>query len=197
MVGDPEKPNPLKLTSISVQLMHLSELITAAQGEITPEIEAFMFDLSRQMKGTTDLHAFLLKRLEVEAKHFRSEAREYADKARRREDAAEKLKARIKNTMLAIGNKRLEGNRFGFSIKKSQDKVEILDSVFPSIEKRPDLWRAKTEYSIDKATVLSKLQKGEEIEGAKLEEVYALTTIDMIPIIEANTPQNLKGSSHE
>lgn len=188
-----KKPNPLKLQSVSVQIMALSELIAEAQGEITIDIETALYALSKELKGTTDLYGFLLKRLEVEADFLRSESQHYAEKCRKTKHGIENLKNRIKESMIEMDSQRLEGSRWGFLLKKSRQKAVLNEALFPSIEKRPDLWRSKTEYLIDKEVVLKRLQGGEKIEGAVLEEVHALTPIDMIPTIEAGR-KPLKGS---
>lgn len=189
MVGADEKSNPsqvppISLQSIAIQIMVLSELITEAQGEVTAEVETAMNYLSQQLENTTDLHAFLIERLEVEAEFQRNKARVHTAKARRTEAALERVKSRVKAIMLDLKSKRLTGRRSGFLLKKSKDKVVIDETKFPSVAARPDLYKEKKEYVVDKQAVLDCLVKGETIRGACLEEVYALTPIDVVPTIE-------------
>ena len=202
MVSASKSKPPLnyeKLLNLSVQIMALSELITAAEGEITPEFEAHMHALSKEHKGTTDVYGFLLQRLAAESNFMRAEARKYADKARRAEAAIEKLSARIKTSMSAMHTTLLKGDRWGFQLKKSRPKASIQEEAFPNVKDRPDLWRVKTEYAIDKAAVLERLQAGEKIPGAELETVYALTPIDIVQTIEVvrSRAKALKGKSND
>lgn len=178
--------------------MVLSELITEAQGEVTAEVESAMNYLSKELRNTTDLYGYLLARLEQEAQFQRTEAKEYTLKARRTETALERVKDRIKSSMLGMDTNRLEGRRRGFVLRKSKDKVVIDESKFPSVAARPDLWREKKEFVVDKQAVLDRLVKGEVVEGACLEEVYALTPIDVVPTIEIKNGSGIKkGNSDE
>lgn len=180
---------------LTVRVMILSELLVETEGEVTPEIEQMMEELSVELKGSTDVYRLVWKRLELESAHFRAESQDYTRKARRIEEALEKLKNRLKVSMAAMKLPKMEGYRYGFRLKKSRPKVVIDEAIFPSVKDRPDLWKETVQFSIQKEAVYQSLVKGEVIGGARLEEVYALEPIELIPEIEGEvqTSNTLKG----
>lgn len=167
--------------NIVVEIAVLSEIIASSEGEITPEIEALMKEVSRQIGDQTDFDGQFLNRLTRDAAFYRNEAKANAEKARRLEGAIERSKERIKAFMRSANVKRVEGARYGFALRKLRPKTEINEDIFPSYDQRPDLWIEKVEHQINRECVLKRVTTGEVINGVELREVWGLTPIDVIP----------------
>lgn len=165
-----------------VKIKFLTDLL--ADQEITPEIERVWHHLIEQVGNETDFNVMLLKYLEQASETFRSDAAKATDKARRLEAHHDRVKSRLKSSMVSARTFHLSGNEYEIDLKKSKPKLVIDNEA--ELLKNFEFQKTVTKTVLDKDMVLAALltQPQCKMEHAHLEDVYALTPKRKIPEID-------------
>jgi hypothetical protein len=151
------------LIDLSKETQEFEQKILEAEGEITPEIEKSLAELTKDLANKVDNYEMLMKGLEARTELFRMQSQRFTKAAISIDNLIERLRDNIKIAMTHMNVTELQGNFIKWKLSSSNSKLVIDDqSLIPEKYK-------KVEISIDKAKVKDALKDGETVPGARLE----------------------------
>lgn len=162
------------LYDISADILALEQLLFESGGEIEhPEaeraIDAWFAELEQDRNRKLDNCAALIREFEIRAQSRKAEAKRLQERAAVDQNAADRLKARIKLFFEIHGLKTLETARFRLTHAMNGGVLPLILEAAP--EDIPEEFQIKrVVVDIDKETIRHLLEKGEELEFAKLGE---------------------------
>lgn len=156
------------LYALALEAMTLSRAILESGGEITPEIDALLVVNETSLAQKSDAYAAVLDRLEVEEGLWRKRRDECLKILRAHEELQDRLKARMKEALVAMGRDEVRGDQVRFKLAKAQPKL-ILGNDLPQ-----DCYMPVTTLEVDKQRVRERLEAGEVIVGAALVPNFSL-----------------------
>jgi hypothetical protein len=132
------------------------------QNALSPEQQTALGESIKTSIEKRDNMGAFLARLEGEAEMLKKEEKRLAERRRKFERIGEILTEGMHLQMLDWGVRKVEGQKFSFTVKKNPPSVEIEDeSKIPAeyLEYTPRIKRAEIKEA---------LSEGKEVEGAKL-----------------------------
>ena len=152
------------LYEIGTELEHLWQLIDAADGELTPELEAALAAVDLADSEKVDAYCRLIRELEGRVELRKAEAARLRDLAAVDENGAERMKARLKDHLERTGRQRIETRLFRVWVQNSAPSVVYAGAV----ENLPrEFTRIKVE--IDKEALHAAARAGETLpEGVEI-----------------------------
>lgn len=111
----------------------------------------------------------VIKGLEAEAEAIKAEEARLADRRRRKEKEAERLREYVLRCMESVGEKELETPRIRIATRRSTF-VDVLDEG--SVPR--DYVRVTTSEKVDKKAVMKALKAGEDVPGCSISERFSL-----------------------
>ncbi|MBP9693163.1 MAG: siphovirus Gp157 family protein [Alphaproteobacteria bacterium] len=148
---------------ISQKAIQLASNLELLEGEITPDVEQQMLDLSK----SADDAGLFLDRSEYLIKYFKSFRDQISAKIKTLENASEFVESELKKSVETLGE--LSGESFVFKLQKTKGRVVVDESLL-----HENYLRTKITHEPDKAKIYDDLKAGIQVEGAKLEENYSL-----------------------
>ena len=143
----------------------LEQLLEEAQGELTPELEAWLDEMDGTLAEKTDAYVHIMGKLEANADHLKAEAAKLSLAARSLDGHYERMKARIKDAMAVMHKTEIVGSAWRFKRSPSAPRLIVDDEA-----KLPAEYRVpKTVYEIQKDALKAAIAKGEAIQGAHIE----------------------------
>ena len=154
------------LIELTDDILDLETKLEASDGEITPDIEAVMESLARNLNDKVDACAGYIRYLEAKVEISRTEAKRYTDRARSADQRLKWLKERLLHFMEFHQVTRLEATRNTLLIaaKGGKRPVQILDE-----DQVPADFRVYT-WSLDKEAIRTQLEDGQAVPGVQLGE---------------------------
>lgn len=125
-------------------------------------MDAYLDELGQQEADKVDSFAQFLKLEGERARLYRDESQRLAAKARTAERRIDYLKSRYKEIMLAHNLKKVRGNVYTLSLRKS----ESVDA--PDVWALPEEYRRQADPEPDKKAIKAALDEGREVPGARL-----------------------------
>lgn len=122
-------------------------------------------ELEVERNAKLEAVALFVKSLEAEAAAMREEERKLAERRGRNERKAERLRRYLSDSMLALGDTKLETARVALSFRKSESVV-IEDQAALPVE----FLKVKMTETADKAAIKKALKAGQQVAGAQLVE---------------------------
>ena len=148
------------------------ELLSAIESGDIPEeaISDTLEALGGELDEKIDSVACIIKQLDSEAIAIKAEKAKLADRQSVKEHQRDRLKDYIRQAMQLAGKKKVETSRNCVSVGKAQPKVVITN--LDALKSRNDIWKPYDyrETNVDKATLKTLLQSGEQIPGAALQD---------------------------
>jgi hypothetical protein len=140
-------------------------------GEIAPEAEAaldaWFAELSQDRDKKVDAYAALIREWTLRAAARREEMERLAKRVKADENAAKRLKERLKFFMESQGLDKIETKRFRVSVAKNGGKLPLELTVRP--EQLPMDFQL-SQVIVDEQRLRKALEDGREVPGAKLGE---------------------------
>lgn len=168
----------LTLRQLADELLALDELLEETEGEVTPEIEAWMDEYGKKLVGKADAIGDYISHSEGRVWVLATEEKRLAKTRKQVEKKLEWLRGHWANALAASGRKKIEGDRFALSVKANRSVVltalaQDLPSQFvrlvpASVE--PDKGKIALALKSDNAETVSMVEK-----FAKLATSYTLT----------------------
>lgn len=149
---------------ISQKAVQLASSLELLEGEVTPDIELQMLELSK----SADDAGLFLDRSEYLIKYFKDFKSQIDAKIKTLEKATEFVESEVKKSVEALGE--LSGDSFTFKLQKTKGKVIVDDESLL----HETYLRTTITHAPDKTKIYDDLKAGIEVEGAKLEENYSL-----------------------
>lgn len=147
----------------------IAQSLIESGGELTPDIESSLTENIAALPSKVDGCQAVLDRLENESDYWKAKADEFYAVSKTISNARERLKDYIKQTMLNNGVKELSGHDIRICLQNSKAKLILDESKVPEIYKRQIVSTV-----IDKDKISEDLKIGVPVEGASLQEVFAL-----------------------
>lgn len=135
-------------------------------GELSDDIAEQLEQLAITEQEKIENTGLYIKHLVADAKAIREEELALAERRRKKENKADRLKEYLSGYLAAKGYKKYETPRALVSIRPST-ACEVDESVLPQEEK---YWITKTTQKPDKKWITTLLKDGHEVPGAKLVE---------------------------
>jgi hypothetical protein len=159
------------LFSLVQQAVAIERMIHEAGGEITPELENLMSNVDVNLPEKIDGYKFVIDTLEARAAFFKSQAEPYLKAAKSLAALGDKLSLNIKQAMLTLDKKEIEGNAHRFVISGAKPKLVINPDVLPSE------WKMQVVETVpDKERIKTALDEGFSVTGASYEPSFSLRT---------------------
>jgi hypothetical protein len=159
----------MNLIELALASSKLVDKIIESGGETTQEIEEALCQLDLTTSIKIDAYSSIIDKLENQSEFWKQQE-EQCKKARKAcESAADRLRENIKTYMLVQNRNEARGNLTRFVLSEHKPKLVIEQLILP-----PEYMSEVKTYVPDKEIILSKLEHGETISGARLEAVYCL-----------------------
>lgn len=177
MSGDQANPNtPTPGTSLQALVataMDIEARIMAkaadAGGEIDQELEAFLGGIMTDVGNKVDTYKFVIDRLEMGAEMLNTRAMEFSRAADALEGTVESMRGRIKEAMLALKLREVNGQSWRYKLSPSKPRL-VLDQGFSN----PDYLITETVTKIDSVKLRKDLEAGKAVLGASFEDTFSL-----------------------
>lgn len=162
----------LTLRAIITELAALDALIDAAEGEITPEVEAEQSALFEALQAKADGIVDYLRALDAEAAHLKAEEIRIGTLRKRLESRWKGLADYVALQMQRRDLKTLSGAEYTNGIRlKSSQSVDVTDeAALPD-----EFLRIETTSAPDKKAIGAALKAGKVVPGATLATNYSIT----------------------
>lgn len=156
-----------------------AELLSAIESGDIPEeaISDTLEALDGELDEKIDSVACIVKQLDGEATNIKAEKAALADRQSVKEHQRDRLKDYIRQAMQLAGKKKIETSRNCVSVGKAQPRPVITN--LDALRDREDVWKPYDykETNVDKTSLKTLLQAGEQIPGAALQDGTPRLTI--------------------
>ena len=156
-----------------------AELLSAIESGEVPEeaISDTLEALGGELDEKIDSVACIVKQLDGEATNIKAEKAALAERQSVKERQRDRLKDYIRQAMQLAGKKKVETSRNCVSVGKAQPKAVITN--LDALKSRNDIWKPYDyrETNVDKTSLKTLLQAGEQIPGASLQDGAPRLTI--------------------
>jgi hypothetical protein len=154
----------------------LEELLLEIGGELSSEeietiVAGWMSEIQSGMAAKVDTYKYKMDALDVAAKGLKETADKFTQAARSMSKVADSLKERMKDAMISLETKSLEGNLFAFKVSETKPSVVVNEDLLPA-----EYMREKITLEPDKDKIRQTLESGLEVPGAGLRVSYRITT---------------------
>lgn len=154
----------------SVKDSHSLELaIIENGGELTPELEASLTQISLDVAESVDRTHFALDRIENAVGYWKAKAAEYKKIADSLDTAHDRMKNYIKAVMADSGKSDLVGVEVRYKLSRAKPKVVIDEDKLA-----PAYFKEKLTLVPEKERIKQDLELGVPVDGARLEESFTL-----------------------
>lgn len=157
------------LNELVIRANELEQKLAESGGELSPEFEAFLEEIGKELSIKADAYKFIMDRFESAAVFFRNQAEQRYQAAKSCENAAKRMKERIKDAMISMKTDEIQGEEIRFKLSNAKPSLVINDSLVPKEYKTP----AITE-EVDKEAVRIALDAGEKVPGCEYKTSISL-----------------------
>lgn len=157
------------LYEIVSQAQAIERAIAEAGGELTPEIEKVLMNVDLSLSAKVEGYAQVIDHLDNEALFWAKRAAEADKIAKSIQNAKKRLNERVKEAMIALGKKEVEGETIRFQLVENKGSLVIDETKLPQTHKMQ-----VTEWVADKEKIRADLEALQEVPGAELKGGYAL-----------------------
>ena len=163
------------------ELIHASNEITErimeAEGELTPEIQAYLNFTIEEFKAKLDQYAHVMKRLEMEAVYVHDESARLSAISDRLQGAKDAIKARAKLLMRAAFTNELIGDSVKMTLSIRPSAKLVVDPLLLP----PEFFKEKITLVPDKELIAQTIKDGVDVPGAHFEDIETLTPRTVAP----------------
>ena len=139
----------------------LLELIDDNAGQLTPEVETILQEWEGAIEKKADGYCCIIAQLERQAGAFKAEADRLKALASASDNAARRMRDRLKEAMETNGIKKLETERFKLAIQKNSVPSVRCDRP---VEDLPERFR-RVRLELDREEVLEAWEAGDMLPG--------------------------------
>lgn len=148
----------------------IEESLYESGGEITPEIETQLAELTQKLPTKIDNYAVIIERAQVQAEYLKAKAEHLNSIRKGLESLVERLKDSLKEAAQTLEVSQLEGSEYKVVISRTKPKVDLVDETILGDE---FLERVIT-FKANKEKISKALQEGQQVAGARLLESYSV-----------------------
>jgi hypothetical protein len=151
------------LYELTADALAVRDAIEAADGEITPEVEAALAELEAQAEGKLEAFGKLIANWQGEASALKAEEARLASRRKALDNAVTRLKDRARDWLEATGQTKVKAGVWTFAIQASPPSVAVTDQA--SV---PAQYWVTPDPSLDRRAILDALKSGEVVPGAEI-----------------------------
>lgn len=120
-------PAPARETlfSLSEDLLALDALLTESDGELTPEVEAWMAEYRDKLADKVDGIGWFWRTIEARIAGFKAAQDDLARKRQIEERKIERLKGYVASCLVHLGTRKLEGPTYTLAMQKNGGKAPL------------------------------------------------------------------------
>lgn len=158
------------LYEIATEAQRVAQRLIESGGEMTPELELSIALNDLDMESKIDAYAEVMARFENEEMYWKQREQECAKMKMVYQNSHKRMKNVLKETMVRLDRKKLDGDFHGFTLSQSAGSLVIEDETMI-----PGIYKIQTvTVEISKAMLKEALQSGEQIAGAHIEPSFTL-----------------------
>lgn len=155
----------------------IGNMLELADQDLTPDqqaaMDAYLDELGRQEADKIDSFGRFMTMENARIDATEAESKRLAQKAKSAKNRVNYLKARYAQILMDSGLKKVSGNIYSVSLRKSE-KVEAPDTL-EGLDALPDIYkRVKTLVEPDKTAIKESLKGGVPVKGCRLVESFSL-----------------------
>lgn len=191
-----------RLHEITADMLALEELLLESGGEFTPEVEALIAEMEGNLEAKATGYASLIREWEADAKKWKAEADRCAAHRKARENAAERLKERLRTELERMGRSEVEAGLFKIAVQGNpvQARVLVAPDALPGPMRRDipeQVVAARCEANTDsilqalKAAMPEKPKKADDATLARLKELRDVVMVQRGDEVEVVPRVNL------
>lgn len=162
----------IKLESLLVESTELQEL--------PEEINQLINTTETELAQKVDAYYYVIERMKAAQEYYKKQADEFTRIRKQCETLEDRLKSRLKETMLLTGQNELIGQNRRFCLSDSRPRLVITDE-----SKIPNKYKV-VRYEVDKNSLSVDLSLNQKIEGAHLEASHSLRSYAVNPSSRSN-----------
>lgn len=151
------------ILDIAADYRALEQLIEEAQGELTPELEAWLTEMEQTLATKTDAYVHILTRLEATEDYLNEQAKKLSDAAKSIEAHRERMKSRIKLAMVTMDRREVGSGAWLFKRSPAAPRLVIDDEA-----KIPQAFKVQR-WEVVKSDIKDAIAKGAPVDGAHIE----------------------------
>lgn len=115
-----------RLHEITADMLALEELLLESGGEWTPEVEALVAEMDGNLEAKAQGYASLIREWELDAEKWKAEAKRCAGHQKARENAADRLKERLRGELERMKRLEVEAGPFKIAVQNNPPKLRVL-----------------------------------------------------------------------
>lgn len=159
------------LKELSQERLEIDTLLIESNGEISASVNSWLELVNKQLAQKVDSYDYIIKALTAEAEFLDMRAAELWVVAKAKMKFVQDLKDRIKITMMDMQTNELQGETKSFKLTRSGKKLLLEESIIP-----PEFNTTVITHVPDKERIKTCLATGQDIPGARFEEIIQLRT---------------------
>jgi len=164
MLAAAPQPESKSLYDLTAHFSHLMGLVSAAYGEITPEVEAELAKFDSAIAEKIDDYKFVMNKLEFESQFWTEEAKARQKIAKACDLIQQKMKERLIAAMQTMGMDEIQGDAYRAKLTPTKGRLVIDVAKLPDDFKTPVVTMEP-----EKEKIRIALENFEEVPGAMLE----------------------------
>lgn len=165
-----DKSMNTSLINLTRDLAELETKILQADGEITPETELLLAQLTSDISKKVDNYDLFISGLKRKAEFYKAKAEEFARAQKTILNFVDRMRDRIKQVLPLYPNHEIKGEHAYYKLVTSGKKLVIDDE-----SKLPSKYKITvSEIVPDKELIKSNLEDGILVDGAHLEDIVQL-----------------------
>ncbi len=170
-MNDVVETKPKTMAELASEARDIIGRIELAEGELSAELELELAQNEKALAIKTDKYYFMIERIEHETKFWKEQQDMIKSKISALSNVSEYLKTNLKNRMIELGMKEMNGAYSRFALKPTSARLTIFDEKL--IEAK--YLKQVVIQEIDKDQLKKDLTEGAASNGARLDGGFALT----------------------
>lgn len=154
---------------MSHEYRQIEKSLFESGGELTTLDEANMKEVETKLLSKVDACAYVIERLNADADYFKTKSAQWTHAAKAYENAAKRLKDRVKYTMREMQLVELQGDDQQFKLTGGRTRIVIDEKILPK-----EFWEEVITTQPNRELVETALQNGIDVAGCKIEEIFSL-----------------------
>lgn len=158
----------MNLYEITQQQQELNNLLEESYGELTPELEQALELNLDNFSVKAEGYVKAIKNYKAESDAIAEEIRRLQDKKKVCENAVDRMKTALSDSMNVFGMSKVQAGLFKISLTTSKAVNIIDEDAIPQNYK-------KVKYEVSKTEIKKAIEAGETVEGAEIKENHSIT----------------------
>lgn len=151
------------LYDITDNLKFIQSLIEEGADEATfaEALANNQMDLTEKLEG----YAMVMKNIESDIAGYKAEEKRLSDRRKAMENNIKRMKENMQYAMVSTGEKKIQGERFTFTVQKNPPSLNLVDESIV-----PKEFLVEVAPTIDKKAIMERLKNDEAVPGAEIKQ---------------------------